>query len=198
METLLQELTLKYGPQPGLEETRVKLRSAKHVQNLIDQATKNSQYSEETWDTLAEYITEGLKEGMIMQTTTVTTESTDWKDINDRTTKHVTFENSEPHPGNRISGPRDQESDKENHDPEDRALTPEELAIDTPPASPKLVRQNATLSEEEPQWYKYQRPQREKHQHKCPSHPKKFYKKKQKKDALFNDQQALHIYDEPN
>lgn len=79
-----------------------------------------------------------------------------------------------PHPGSRIHGPWDQESNKENCDPEERAMTPEELAIDAPPASPKLVRQNATLMEPRS----------------CQT--------KQKDHILLNDQQALYIYDQPN
>jgi hypothetical protein len=55
-----------------------------------------------------------------------------------------------PHPGTRIPTVWDDEgSDKENEDPAmDRALTPAELAIHTPPASPKLVRQNATIGQD--------------------------------------------------
>jgi hypothetical protein len=45
-----------------------------------------------------------------------------------------------PHPGKKVKGHWDEESDKENRYPEERALTPVELAIYTLPASPKLTR----------------------------------------------------------
>jgi hypothetical protein len=56
-----------------------------------------------------------------------------------------------PHPGTKVPTVWDDEgSNKENWDPAmDRALTPEELAIHTPPASPKLVRQNAVLGQDQ-------------------------------------------------
>ena len=56
---------------------------------------------------------------------------------------------STPHPGNRVPGCWDNESDQEDQEKE-RILTLEELSIHTPPASPKLVRQNATLQEHLP------------------------------------------------
>jgi hypothetical protein len=53
-----------------------------------------------------------------------------------------------PYPGNRIRGHWDEETVTTNYYPEEKALTPEELAIQTPPDSLKLVRQNATLQED--------------------------------------------------
>jgi hypothetical protein len=52
---------------------------------------------------------------------------------------------STPHPGKRVEGHWDKEMDADTHYPEEEALTPEQLAIYTPPDSPKLVRRNATL-----------------------------------------------------
>jgi hypothetical protein len=52
-----------------------------------------------------------------------------------------------PHPGSKVRGTWDNDSEEDTRYPEEKALTPEELAIHTPPASPKLVRQNATLQE---------------------------------------------------
>lgn len=73
--------------------------------------------------------------------------------LNGQTMRHGPYEKEssafEQHPGTRVPGAWDQDSDKENHDPTERALTPEELAIHTPPASPKLVRQDATVGMEE-------------------------------------------------
>jgi hypothetical protein len=80
-----------------------------------------------------------------------------------------------PHPGKKVTGHWDNEGTEERY-PEDRALTPEELAIHTPPASPKLVRQNATLQEDTPS------PRTERRNG------------KQRKTALVNDGQALAIF----
>jgi hypothetical protein len=77
-----------------------------------------------------------------------------------------------PHPGRRVKGPWDNNT-KERY-PEDRALTPEELAIHTPPASPKLVRRSATLREN--------------------SLPPSKERRARTKEALVNDGQALAIY----
>jgi hypothetical protein len=52
---------------------------------------------------------------------------------------------STPHPGKRVKGHWDEEIDADTHYPEEEALTPEQLAIYTPPDSLKLVRRNATL-----------------------------------------------------
>jgi hypothetical protein len=78
-----------------------------------------------------------------------------------------------PHPGNRVKGHWDHES-KDDEYPEERALTPEELAIHTPLASPKLVRQNATLWEDN-------------------SVPPKGKGRKQRPNAFANDGQAMVI-----
>jgi hypothetical protein len=83
-----------------------------------------------------------------------------------------------PHPGTKVKGYWDDEADHEDRRPNDKILTSEELAIDTPPASPKLVRQDATL-QEEPLW----------------SHTTKNPRRKHKKDTLVNDGQAQVIYD---
>jgi hypothetical protein len=80
-----------------------------------------------------------------------------------------------PHPGKKVTGHWDNEDTEERY-PEDRALTPEELAIHTPPASPKLVRQNATLREN------------------APSPDTGRRNGKQRKTALVNDGQALAIF----
>jgi hypothetical protein len=50
-----------------------------------------------------------------------------------------------PYSGKRVEGHWDKEMDKDTHYPEEEALTPEQLAIYTPPDSLKLVRKNATL-----------------------------------------------------
>jgi hypothetical protein len=53
-----------------------------------------------------------------------------------------------PHPGNRVHGIWDQdEATEASVTGKERELTPEELDIHSPPASPKLQRQNATLAE---------------------------------------------------
>jgi hypothetical protein len=52
---------------------------------------------------------------------------------------------STPHPEKRIKGHWDKEIEEDTHYPEEKALTPEQLAIYTPPDSLKLVRKNATL-----------------------------------------------------
>jgi hypothetical protein len=80
-----------------------------------------------------------------------------------------------PHPGTKVTGYWDNEETEEQY-PEDRALTPEELAIHTPPASPKLVRKNATLQEDTPA------PRQERQN------------RKQRKTALINNRQALAIF----
>lgn len=74
-------------------------------------------------------------------------------------------------------------------------MTPKELAIDAPPASLKLVRQNATLGQEEPK-----KQERSKENRRCyRPHTRRTCKKdKQKEAVLVNDNQALHIYDQPN
>jgi hypothetical protein len=58
---------------------------------------------------------------------------------------NVTERASTPHPGKRVEGHWDEETDEDTRYPEEEALTPEQLAIYTPPDSPKLVRKNATL-----------------------------------------------------
>jgi hypothetical protein len=62
-----------------------------------------------------------------------------------RRENHIANRAPTPHPGERIRGHWDEEMTI--HYPEEEALTPEALAIQTPPDSPKLVRQNATLQE---------------------------------------------------
>jgi hypothetical protein len=52
-----------------------------------------------------------------------------------------------PHPESKVRGTWDNNSEEDTRYPEEKALTPEELAIHTPPASPKLIQQKATLQE---------------------------------------------------
>jgi hypothetical protein len=65
-----------------------------------------------------------------------------------RRKNHIADRAPTPHPGDRIRGHWDEEMITTDQYPEEKALTPEELAIQTPPDSPKLVRQNATLRED--------------------------------------------------
>jgi hypothetical protein len=58
---------------------------------------------------------------------------------------NVTERASTPHPGKRVEGHWDKETDEDTYYPEEEALTPEQLAIYTLLDSPKLVRKNATL-----------------------------------------------------
>ena len=52
-----------------------------------------------------------------------------------------------PHPGKQVCGPWDYDNPEEQDAGKERELTPEELDIHSPPASPKLQRENATLTE---------------------------------------------------
>jgi hypothetical protein len=82
-----------------------------------------------------------------------------------------------PHPRKKVKEHWDEELDKENRYPKERTLTPAELAIHTPPASPKLVRQNATLREKT--LSPIERQER---------------KRKYKKDTFVNNRQGQTIY----
>jgi hypothetical protein len=64
-----------------------------------------------------------------------------------RRDNHIANRAPTPHPGDRVRGHWDEDLLITSQDPEEKALTPEQLAIQTPPDSPKLVRQNATLRE---------------------------------------------------
>jgi hypothetical protein len=148
------------------------------------------------WDTLQEYITEGLEKGIIMRSSLVTTErqgprghirfKPQYEPKADEDTEYP--QPTEPHPGDRISGSWDQESVTSRTDPEE-VLSLEELSIHTPPASPKLRRENATMGKgkqkkDDQPWYH--------HSHKRSSC------RKQKKVTYANDGQAQVLNEEPS
>jgi hypothetical protein len=182
----------------NIQRQKERLRQTQKTQEVLDQA-RRSKYEDESWDTLAEYVKETIRKGIVMKNTTTTFEGSGWEKLNHLTINPDSKEKSsdndtEPHPGHRIHGSWDQELDNEDHNPDERALTPEELAVDTPPASPKLVRQHATLGQEELR----QRRRQEGIRHYCRPHLKKTCRKRQKEDALLNEEQALHVYEEPS
>ena len=112
-EEILQQLTQRFkntGINATLEEHRKQLNNVQRIQDRLDKVT---QKNDDTWDDLAEYITEAVENGIVMKNTTTTYEGAGWTAMNDRTMgpDSPASEGSdrsqyiEPHPGNRIHGP---------------------------------------------------------------------------------------------
>jgi hypothetical protein len=91
-----------------------------------------------------------------------------------------------PHPGTRVPTVWDYQVE-DSEQSADETLSTERLAIHTPPDSPKLVRQNATLEAgaENPSWWKAQTPTKEERR----------ARRGKERANYANDQQALIIHD---
>jgi hypothetical protein len=95
-----------------------------------------------------------------------------------------------PHPGNYVPGHWDTPDSEELYPTQE--LTADELAIHTPPASPKLVRQNAVLGQGG------QQPDNTTHRCTPQDASRKSHKKAKKPRSYANDGQALVIQEEPS